>query len=122
MDVLTIPSKTTPANATPCFIHDLCLAPLHRQEEVAVIGVDTVLHFRPQKDLDGLIVYIDGLTVFGHCYSRRREEAGGASSIYIDAPDRLRYCHAESVTTSVSYGSFMMRPWIVGYTEGLIAV
>jgi hypothetical protein len=25
-----------------------------------------VLHFRPQEDLDGVIIYKDGLPIFGH--------------------------------------------------------
>ena len=70
MDVLTIPSKTTPANAIPFFILDLCFAPLHRQVEVAVIGVNAVLHFRPQEDLDGLTIYIDSFAIFDHCNYR----------------------------------------------------
>ena len=50
IDVLTIRGKATPADAIPLFIHDLGLSPLHRQVEVAVIGVDAVLYFSPQKD------------------------------------------------------------------------
>ena len=47
VDVLTITSKSTLANAIPFFILDLCFTPLHCQEEIAVIGVDAVLHLRP---------------------------------------------------------------------------
>jgi len=64
--MLTITSKTTPANAISFFILDLGFTPLYRQEEVAIISVDAVLHFRPKEDLDGMIVYKDGFPIFGH--------------------------------------------------------
>ena len=75
--MLTVPSKATPAEAIPSCILDLGFAPLHCQVEVAVIGVDAVLHFRPQEDLDGLIIYIDSFAIFNHCNYRegRRRSA-----------------------------------------------
>ncbi len=64
--MLTIPSKTTPANAISPHVQNLRIPALNGKEEIAVIGVDAVLHFRPQEDLDGLIIYIDSLAIFGH--------------------------------------------------------
>jgi len=64
--MLTVPSKATPAEAIPSCILDLGFAPLHCQVEVAVIGVDAMLDFRPQEDLDGMIVYKDRFPIFCH--------------------------------------------------------
>ena len=64
--MLAITSKTTPTNAVSPHVQNLDIPALHRQEELAVIGVDAVLHFRPQKDLDGLIIYKDSFPIFGH--------------------------------------------------------
>jgi hypothetical protein len=66
VDVLTISSKSTPANAISFFIQDLSFTPLHCQVEVAVIGINAVLHLRPKEYLNGLVIYINGLTVFDH--------------------------------------------------------
>jgi hypothetical protein len=66
VDMLTIPGKSTPANAISFFIQYFSFAPLHCQVEIAVKGVDAVLHLRPQEYLNGLVIYIDGLAIFGH--------------------------------------------------------
>jgi hypothetical protein len=44
-----ITSKTTPTNAISFFILDLCFTPLHRQVEVALLSIDAMLYFSPQK-------------------------------------------------------------------------
>jgi len=66
IDVLTIPGETTPADASPNIIDDLRLTPLHRQVEVAVIGIDTVLNLSPKENGDGLVIDIDSFTFIGH--------------------------------------------------------
>ena len=60
----TIFNKTVPANVIPQFVKDLRLALLHCQVELVVIGIDAMVSFRPLEDLDRLIVYKNGFTVF----------------------------------------------------------
>ncbi len=64
IDMLTIINKTAHANAISHFVKDLRLAAFHRQEEIAIISVDAMMHLRPLEDLDGFIVYINGFTIF----------------------------------------------------------
>jgi len=105
--MLTIPSKSTPSDATSLFIRNLCFAPLHRKEEITVIGIDAMLHFSPKKDRDGLVVDVDDFTFFCHLIPIIRREPIGSLLLAI----------------LLIYGvTFVMRPSIVGYTAGSIDV
>ncbi len=67
--------KAAPSNAISVLVYNLCFAPLDCQVQLAIVGVDTMLHFGPDENLDGLVVHEHGLAVFGH---KHQIEGGGA--------------------------------------------
>src|SRR3990172_8946626 len=83
INVLTISSKSTPADPVSYFVDDLRLAPLQSQVEVAVVGIDAVLYFSPKKDRDGLIIDIDGFTIISHVDIRNGREPRGSLPLQI---------------------------------------
>lgn len=64
--MLSIASKTTPTYPVSIFIHYFCFTPLHCQKEITVVGIDAMLHLRPEKNPDWLVVHIDGFAIRGH--------------------------------------------------------
>lgn len=72
--MLSIACEATPADAIAPLVDDLRLSSPHCQIKVAVVGIDAVLYFSPKKDGDGLIVDVNGFTVFSHRAARQREE------------------------------------------------
>ena len=64
--MLTIACKATPSDAISFLIENVHFAPLHSQEEIAIISVDAMLNLCPEEDPDGVVVHVDGLAIVGH--------------------------------------------------------
>ena len=78
IDVLTIASKSTPTDPVSSLVNDLRLSFTHFQIKIAVVGIDAVLYFSPEKDRDGLIIDIDGFTIIGHLAAGNGREPPGS--------------------------------------------
>jgi hypothetical protein len=64
--VLAITCETSPSDPVTSRVDNLCLAALNRQEEIIIIGIDTVLDLRPHEDLDRVVIYIYSFSIFIH--------------------------------------------------------